>query len=305
MPTPRPTTAALLSEYLLHTKDSTAANQTRGKVLIQYFYSFLLSEANNYAVERTKIGPLIADQRSYLLMPDYIKMKNARVKSGGIWYPLIEVKSVEKWHQMVGYEYTSNIPTHFIVLNEQGNLHIELDPKPSTTASESFEMVYEGYQNPLTFPADYTTGTVTINLGEYELVGSGTTFTNAMEGLSFNPTNGKFWYDLKTFTDTTHMDMVQNFQEESIAGSTFTIGEILRLPQEFDFTPLWGSVATYYKPTDGRKSKEFEQWYARDLLILQDKYKSKSKGGVTQGRPVGVRRSVVPRNYPTSALTDS
>ena len=303
MPTPRPTSSDLLSEYLLHTKDSTSANQTRGKQNIQHNYMFLLSEAKNYAIERTKTGSLISDQRSYLLPPDYISMKNVRAKSGDIWYPLTEVKSVERWHQMIGFEQTSNIPTHYIMFNEQGNLHLELDPVPNTTASESLELVYEGQQNPLLFPTNYTTGTISINLGEYELVGSGTTFTSAMVGQSVVPTNGKFWYEIKTFTDPTHLNLVHNFQETSISGSAFTIGEVLRLPPEFDYTPLWGACAEYYKPSDDKKSRQYEGWYARDLLILQDKYKTKSKGGVTPGRPVGARSSYVPRNYPTSALT--
>ncbi len=303
MPTPRPTSAQLLSQYLTHTKDSSDENSTRGKEMIQYYYSFLLSEANNYVIERTSTGSLISGQRSYFMPQDTIKPKNVRIKQGDVWYPLIEVKSIDQWHQMIGFEYTSNIPTHYMFFNEQGNLYIELDPIPSVTVSEGFEIVYEGQQSPLVFPADYVTGTVTIALGAYELVGSGTTFTSSMVGQSFNPTNGKFWYDIKKFTDTTHIDLVNNFQEVSISGSGFTIGEVLRLPMEFDKTPLWGACAEYYKPTDAKKSGEYEAWYARDLLLLQDKYKSKSKGHVTQGRPVGVNRSYVPRNYPTSALT--
>lgn len=304
--TVRPTTTQLLTEYLTLTKDTTSANQSRGQRLIQYFYTFLSSEANNYATERTKVGTLFASQRSYFLPPDAIKPKTVRVLSGTTWYPLEEVKSVDRWHQMIGFDHTSNIPTHWIVFNEQGNLHIELDPIPSVGVSEGFEIVYEGHQRPLLFPAEYSTGTIALAKGDYQVTGSGTTFTSSMVGQFLMPTSGQFAYDISAFVDTTHIQIANFFQETTLSGQTFVIGELLRLPPEFDFTPVWGAVAQYYKPTNSAKSKEFESWYARDLLMLQDKYKSKSKGAVTVGRQVGGQRwGGVPRNYPTSALTSS
>ena len=51
----------------------------------------------------------------------------------------------------------------------------------------------------------YTTGTVTITVTTGAVVGSGTTFTEAMEGKSFKAEGHTTWYRVKDYTDATHI----------------------------------------------------------------------------------------------------
>lgn len=261
--------------------------------------------SNNYVIERTKTGDLTANQRSYLLPPDYIKIKDVRVKqTGGRWFSLTEAKSVTRWHDLIATEYSSTIPTDYIIFNEQGNLHIEVNPLPSTALEDSFEIVYEGNQKPLRFPANYSIGQITISKGEFQIAGTGTAFTKSMIGEFFYPTDGEFLYELKSFIDSLTMNLVNNFQETSISASSFEIIELLRIPSEFDYTPVWGAAADYYRPKSEEKSVQYQASYERDTALLQDKYKSKSKGSVTPGRPVGSNSGFVPRNYPNKSLSN-
>lgn len=297
-------TSTMSSEYQKLTKDDSAANVTTGKLRMQHHYTFLSSEANNYSVEKTRYGITKNLQRSYLMTPDYYKMKNIRVKSGSVWYPIEEVKSIDKWHRLTGYTNYSNIPSHYIILNNDGNVHVELDPVPNVDGDSedpNLEFIFEGYLDPLEFPDDYTEGTITVTNGSATVTGSGTTFTAAMVGRFINV--GKWWYEIASVNSTTSLTLVNYYQETTAAGASYTIAELLRLPPEYSYTPLWGAVADYWRTSNKELADKYESMYVRELLMLQKKYQSKSKGAVTPGRPVGRTHAWTPRNYPTTDLT--
>lgn len=300
-------TSTMVDEYKVFTRDATAENVATGKIRMNHHYAFLLSEANNYVVEKTKIGNLKDGQRSYLFAPDYYKIKTVRVLIDNQWHPVELIWSLEKWHQYTmrtGASAEGSIPERAIVINEQGNLHLELDPIPNADVANALEIVYEGYQDSLYFPDDYTTGTIAINNAAAGVTGSGTTWTSSMVGRFLQPSGGKFWYDIKSFVSTTSIALVNYFQEASISGSAYTIAELPRLPVEFHYTPIYAAVADYYRPNNAEKAKQFDQLYARDLIMLQNKYKSKTKGRVQPGRRIGTG-SIFPRvpwNYPNQLI---
>lgn len=80
------------------------------------------------------------------------------------------------------------------------------------------------------YGTDYTTGTVTITTVTGAVVGSGTTFTSAMVGCPFKATGHTKWYRVKTFTDTTHITIENDSDDETsaydggaISGAAYTI----------------------------------------------------------------------------------
>lgn len=294
-------TSTLNSEYLKLTKDESTANQSDGQMRMQHFYTFLLSQAENYTLEKTKYADLKATQRSYLMFPDYQRMKNIRVKDGDTWYPLKEVTSLDMWNDLIQYDRTSNIVEHYIIRNESGQLYVEFDPIPNTDVDDGIEFVYEGYHEPLKWPAVYDTGTITVTQGSATVTGSGTTFTSAMVGRFIKV--DKWWYEIKAVDSTTELRLVNYYQEASGSGQAYEIAELLRLPPEFSYTPLYGALEEYWRPKNSQLADSYATKYARELLILQKKYKSKSTGSVIPGTRVGDRDlGRVPRNYPTSAI---
>ena len=78
---------------------------------------------------------------------------------------------------------------------------------------------------------DYTTGTVTITTTTGAVVGSGTTFTEAMEGRGFKADGHTTWYRVKDYTDATHITIEDDLDDvDSVysggaiaGGSTYTI----------------------------------------------------------------------------------
>lgn len=296
-------TSTLLAEYKRFTRDVSTENDTIGKLRINHYYGYLLSEANNYVTERTKYGDSKIGQRSYKLPPDYIKMKTVRFKLGDVWHEVEEVVSLEKWHAITGVATRGSIPYHWILINEQGHMSMEFDPIPDANGTDNIEVIYEGFQDPLIFPTDYTTGTLAISQGSSAVVGTGTTFTSAMKDRFLQFTNGKYWYEIFSYTDATHITLVGYFQEDTVSGVGYTIAELPRLPSEFHYTPVYAAVRDYYLATNADKAADFEKLYARDLILLQRKYQSKSKGAVTRGIPVNsIFGTRIPRNYPNSLI---
>lgn len=291
----------VLSLYLTKSKDSSAANQTAGKQAIQHYYTFLMSQAENYVLEKTKYGDLKATQRSYLTFPDYIKMKNVRIKDGDFFYPLTEVTNIDEWHQRIMYNQTSNRPDSYIILNENGQMYVELDPIPNTNVTGGLEMVYEGRHDPLSFPSDYSTGTITVENGSHIVEGSGVTWTQAMVGRFIKV--DKWWYEVQSVQDSDSLTLTNYYQEADASGASYEMAELMRLPPEYHLTPLWGALEDYWELEDKELAKKYGARYARELLLLQNQYRSKSKGNIQKGTRVGVRRTGnVPRNYPTSAI---
>lgn len=295
-------TSTLLSQYLKDTKDSSADNTQVGKDKIGYYYLQLLAEADNYTLEKTVYGNAKDNQRSYLLRPDYIHMKTVRFKMADHWYPLTECPNLDEWHERTAYASYVSIPSHYIVINEQGNMHIELDGIPDADGTNNIELIYEGYQDPLYFPTDYETGTVTIAQGAAGVTGASTVWTSAMAGRFFHPTNSKYYYDIKAVGSNTSLTLVNTFQEDDITGGTYEIVECPRLPAEFQYSPMWMAIADYWVNKDKSKSQMYEARYARDLVLLRQKYRKKTAGRVIPGRSVNGSSWPVPRNYPKAAI---
>lgn len=298
-------TATLLAEYKRFTKDSSSANETIGKDRIQHIYNQLAEQVGNQIVEKTKYGDLKDGQRSYLLPPDYImgSLKDIRVKVSSQWYPVDTTENNDLWHMYATNSTDeANIPKLARVMNNDGQLYLELDPIPDTDLTDALEIVFDGYLDPLSFPNIYATGTISVSNGGTTITGSGTTFTSSMARRFIKPTGAKYWYEIKTFNSTTGLTLVNNYQEATVSGVTFQIAELLRLPTGLHYAPVYGAAEIYYRPTNGKKADEYSSMYAREMEMGANK-RSKTKGGVMVGKPVGVVDYRVPRNYPKQNLT--
>src|SRR6185503_8530976 len=74
------------------------------------------------------------------------------------------------------------------------------------------------------YGTSYTTGTVTVDVTTGAVTGSGTTFTSGMVGKPFKATGHSAWYRVKTFTDTTHIVIEDDKDDETSAYTGGAIG---------------------------------------------------------------------------------
>ncbi len=98
----------------------------------------------------------------------------------------------------------------------------------------------------LSFPAEYTTGTITVTKDSTAVVGSGTVWTSAHENLALKVNNHVFTVD--TVTDSTNLILDEAYPKATEAGATYSIFKAyLEAPSDFQG---WISVVD---PNDGRK----------------------------------------------------
>ena len=77
-----------------------------------------------------------------------------------------------------------------------------------------------GYINTIPY---YTDGTVEVVQDSTAVIGTATTFTEAMIGRLFFGNDGNNWYEISAFTDTENITLASNYMGDSEAGITYAI----------------------------------------------------------------------------------
>jgi|ETNvirnome_2_300_1030623.scaffolds.fasta_scaffold00134_11 hypothetical protein len=138
----------------------------------------------------------------------------------------------------------SGTPTYYVTrlgLSDAGFNQIGLYPVPDAaiTMYLTYRMLMRDFAND-----DYETGTITFTNGDATIAGSGTTFTAAMVGRYIKDGNG-YWYKIKTFTNTTSMELEKDYVGTTEAGVTTHIAERFALMGQEDSADY--AIATYAK----------------------------------------------------------
>lgn len=183
-----------------------------------------------------------------------------------------EVVSEDEWNmlQESATDVSSDVLSEFYI---RGN-NIELYPIPDTT-----NILYITYTKLIgdMVNDDYTTGTVTVSKGSTTVTGSGTTFTTAMIGRYFRGATTGNWYRIKSFTSTTVITLETPFNEISLSGSTYTIGELPLIPELFQPMLTYKAIAfLYLKREELTLASKFEQLYEKEMQRLEKWGSSKS-----------------------------
>ena len=295
----------VLSNYLRFTNDVTDANKSVGKERIDFFYGHMLTLAGQHTKERTRYSSAKEDQRSYLLPPDYTQggLISVRFKFNNQWYPLEEVHDLREWHQLTSVDRRSSVPSHIYVFNNFGNYHFEIDPIPDRDSSGSIELFYVGSQDRLLFPDDITDGTVAVESGNPTVILSSGTWDASIVNRFFRIDNGKYWYDINELVDSTHLKLVNNFQEATDASTNYEIVELLRLPEQFCVAPAYAATAEYYEVVNNdQRSQAFQKRYDQ-MVVLLESMRQRTESAVMPGITVGRTGHSAPRNYPNTKLT--
>ena len=241
------------------TQDQSAATLILLKADLNSAVHILEGELNLPPLEKTR-DITTTTSAIYPFPQDIVRPKELYITIGTTRYPpAIKVPDETTWNMIKSTTATNNVVTHWF--SRPGSTQIEIYPAP-TSAGNTITLIYEALSIDMSAD-DYTTGTITTlaNAGT-AITFSGTTLTAAMVGRWIKlPDN--YWYLLDTFTDTTHMAIKQLYQGAAIAAGTetFTIGEMSRLPLQFQRSPVDYAAWKHYKE---RK---------RDLVLAKE-YKS-------------------------------
>lgn len=283
------------------TDNDSSANLSFGDTLIN---SAIRKYCNSnggkwWFLERVTTQLTVASQQAYTLPQSTRKIIDLYVTVGTQVYKPIPVESAELWARVLQSNLGTSDTAQFYY--RQGNT-VLIAPTPS---SSSNTITIRTRKNVVDLRnADYVTGTLSATVSDETITGAGTTFTSAMAGRFINLTSGDGqWYEIGSFTDTTHLELVSKYEGITIAGSNFVLGELPVLPTGYHEMPVYDAVATYWaKERNPALSRTFKDLATEFYTNMLSEAGEKSEGAYMI--PIG---SIVFRdpNIPEPAISTS
>ncbi len=218
--------------------------------------------------------------QAYPIPASVSKIKNDTITVGQLVYTPAPIRTIQEWTMLNALPYTSDIPNYYYIYNNQVNFW----PIPSSSGNViSFN--YKSRVPDLSY-ADYTTGTLSsIAVGDNTITGSSTswnatgtyplntdlTFFNLF--LRINPPSGDgIWYPISRFTSDTALILLTPVQvAPSSTASSYTIGQLPLLVEDFHDMIVYGALMTYYSSiVDNDKAfAKYQDLYQTRLDLLE------------------------------------
>lgn len=247
----------LRNQFGTYTNNTSSTNLTFGDGLINEAIRFYCSANGGkwWFLEKVTTQATVNGQQAYILPQATRKIIDLYVTVGSNIYSPVAVEDPILWKRILQSQLGSGDRALFYY--RQGN-RVLLAPTPSSANTLTIRVRKNLADLSV---ADYTTGTISITNADETVTGSGTTFTLAMEGRFIRATSGDMqWYEIADFTDTTHVELLQDYEGETVSGSNFIIGQMSPLPEAYQDLPVLRAAGMYWrKEGDGNRAKMFEE----------------------------------------------
>ena len=270
----------------------------------------LINDAHRYLLEKYFFNEssttivTVAQQQFYDLPYDYSKLKTGTITIGDLKWTPTEILSRADWDKLNVFPYYSDIPNNFFIYNNQ----IGFWPIPST-AGNTITFNYKRRVTDLTL-ADYTTGTVTATNGSTTITGAGTGFLanylpSAGSVLNLNlwikvtpPGGDGNWYQISAITSATVLTLVNEYQGGTIAGASFTIGQMPLLLEDYHDLLVYRPLMIYFSTIQDNpnKKKEFTDLYETGISMLDNYAGSKALNVNLRGAINTLNPNLYPQN---------
>lgn len=249
------------NQYQKLTKNSTAENVIQGNEFINDSIRTVcnLQGGKLRFLEETQDILTVANQQEYQTPNKFRKIidlyltitQDSDPSQPSIYMPEM-VFDPTKWKLILAYRLgTSDVPYFTYVKNQS----IAFQPIPATTGNV---ITIRGRLNTVDLSIDdYTVGSIVfIANGDTAITGFGTTWTKDMIGRYIQITqttaaNGgdNAWYQIGSWTDATHIGLLKPYEGTSITIGTaaYTIGQCSVIPEAYDISVLYRSVALYWQ----------------------------------------------------------
>lgn len=230
----------------------------------------------------------------YPLPPNYSKMKSLTITIGDLQWTPKEVMTTQEWNQLNVFPYYADIPNNFFIYpgGDHGG-QVGIWPIPSTTGN--LITYYYKFRVPDLSMSDYASATATVTAGATTVFGDGTSFvptTNQQleaRWIKFaQPLGDNLWYQIYSVNGTANITLYQSYQGITVSGataSTYTIGQMPLLGEDFHDMLLYKPLYTYYSSVnkDVEKAEQFDSLYQERLKLLEE-YSGSNVINVNLGR---------------------
>lgn len=243
---------SLYSDFGTITANTTTANTTFGKKLINDTQRIVLAYADWPFLEMTGTATSVASQNNYQLPAKMRKIINVKMVVGTTTYRPKPVEDPNFWLYLQSLSTSDSDAIKYYY--REGN-EVKLWPAPATA---SYTITIRGRKRWRDLiAADYTTGTIAAMTNADETVtGTGTPAWTGIKPvdtrwLKPTPTSGDGdgeWYEISSITSDTELELVKPYEGTTFTGKTvaYTIGEFSIIPSEYHDLLLWRACAVYF-----------------------------------------------------------
>jgi hypothetical protein len=242
----------LLQRYLEKTKDSTTDNSNLGKERINNAVDYLCQTHNFRTMRKTYTFDTVADQQYYYMPVDISKLTTVKVEVADKVYPIPIIDDPDKWNKMnIDSDVTSDYPTYCYY--DAGRLGFY--SVPSSTGNE-VKINYLRRALPMENWTDYATGTIEVEQGSVNIVGTGTNFATITLNTNTHIIIKGIAYEIASITDGTNLILSQSYQGTDGSLLAYKIGDIPVIDEAF-------SDLCWIIPT-----REYYLWNKEDTQML-------------------------------------
>lgn len=275
----------MAQDYVVDPQTSSVNNLTNTKLFLKREINNVVSEINSMLSNHT-VQPLsrtmttTADQIYYSFPPNLNRVVTATQTVGGITYPLEVVNSQKTWEDLQMVEYAaSTIPRYIFPRQYDFGIY--------PTPQDEYTVTLNGIYEPVDMTADdEATGTVAVSQNTTTITGTLTAFSSDMVGRWFclandsGEPNGS-WYRINTYSSTTSLGLTTFFEESTVTGRSYVIGESPEIPVEIhpNIPLLAASRYMLVRRRDSSKAREFAN-YAMTGNPADDRRNASVTGGI-------------------------
>lgn len=192
--------------------------------------------------------------QAYPIPANVSKIKNDTITVGQLVYTPAPVQSIQEWTALNAIPYTSDIPAHFYIYQNQ----VLFWPIPSTPGN-IISFNYKARVADMTY-ADFATGTITVAVGNNAVTGASTTWNSVgtyplNTDLSFAnlmivgtpPKGDGLLYPIQRFTsDTALLLNLPVVNTPTAAGQSYIIGQFPLLQEDFHDLLVYSALSIYF-----------------------------------------------------------
>lgn len=224
---------------------------------------------------------LVADQQAYQL-PEYAgRVYNVRYNNPGSEERLIEVASHDIWLDMNSNNSQTGTPTHYHLISED---EVELWPIPSEAVTDGLE-VNVAFKHGRLVADDVSTGTATASNASQTVTLSSSIVTPKMVGRYFTVNDGQEeWYRISEYVSSTSFKVENYFEGTGGAGLSYTIGEMVDIPEEYIDLPELYTIAKYIQVYRKNRvvSRDMIAEFDEQIKQIKQDYANPSKSRVVK-----------------------
>lgn len=264
--------------------DTFTINFTRNSTAINWAVGLSNSATNSISLSGLQFYPA---------PPNFSKLKTVTITNGNLKWTPTEILTRQEWDELNVFPYYAAIPeNYFVYPGGDHGVQVGIWPIPS---ANGYTMTYNyKFRVPDLSLPDYTTpGTISVSNGSTTITGAATTIpvtTNVpleARWVQIAQTKGdNLWYQIDHVDSSTDIQLFVPYQGINVsAATTYTIGQMPLLMEDFHDMLLWKALAYYFTSiVDNKGKRETYEGYYNTKLELLSQYAGTTSISVNLGR---------------------